>query len=1002
MHRAASAGELRPVPFLYLLIVMSAPSLDDAPALHAARPATPDASDSRGGSRGGTDLAAAAAVPGPKPKNKSIRVSITFKIGFGWRGTKSRDFPGRHFGKQERDIIHSWAKEFRQGKSILLPPKSPDKRVLILPVGAKRRKPFLGASEIRRRDAFYWFRLTQERLMNVEASKISSSQSPDATGVDATCGSSAPQPPRNSIISFASQRRLNVTMLLPNSFVSKSKTQTEFIEVHFDSGSRKSIKEQRVFRFYLDVDLDSADSKEKDVSARAGSVAQSRTIMRIPVNIVECGGGAFFCAANIPPGNYRINGAPFVVQAPPKKVRKKRRKRVMTPTAVEQSSIASSVAPSLADPNASQKPENIPSKPAQELLPISDSPDSLSGASHEKRRRYNSSFDLPHGVFDSFDFEYDGGAEAIPADDISPILGTPYFVANDDDSSEAFQLPEFLLEEKEEDSMRVHLSNSRGGISGAGGGSNRKRDPSHPNNNIRSALNAHNFPDECLATSSESKDIKRLRKILGAALTTGRHAQYPEVVGDISLLRFLRGNKGNVDAAAALFHDHLATRRKFCMDDCRDRCVAQMRAPGGVKFHQTQMINGTLVRAYLPMEYNCGMTLRGDPVSAIWYTGGRLGRLLRENGRDKVLDFTVESFVRRQIQLDMLSRHQGRLTRLVCFMECLGGLWRLLAPGPARDFFSLNIGSTMPEMCSKIYMVNASWAMRTVWQHFTNYMKTYKNRMELLGPDWRKDIAQMIDYSAMSSIINIRQQHHVRHNMGGTMSQGTEGEAGIASGGDYEVAIEVNPEVIAGLRWSWTSRFEQSLAFSVTIVREVEDNDNLSPEELRELHVASITTRRDQVLRGLGMDDDEPESDAVRLRRICILPDYLCCEHHGSYEWESAASGLILLRWTFPPTAWYKCGSDDTIEYNVEVVSKDATIITTLGKARNNASKEWNKQIQKKENMLPRATPGGLHYQVSDALTENGWPEDDPEARNGEWVFNLTEVPDLRGVPGSC
>lgn len=509
---------------------------------------------------------------------------------------------------------------------------------------------------------------------------------------------------------------------------------------------------------------------------------------------------------------------------------------------------------------------------------------------------------------------------------------------------------------------------------------------------MKSATNTCAFPDECLATPSESKSIKRLRQLLGTALTTGRHAQFPEVVGDISLLRFLRGNKGNVAAAAGLFHDHLAMRRRFHLDDCRDRCVAQMYAPGGVKFYQEQMINGALVRAYLPMEYNCGMSLRGDPVSAIWYTGGRLGRLLRENGREKVLDFTVESFVRRQIQLDMLSRHQGRLTRVLVFLQCLGGLWRLLAPGPERDFFSLNIGSTMPEMSSKVYMIDASWAMRTVWHHFKNYMKSVKDRMELLGPEWRTTVATLVDSAAMSSLINIRQQHHVRHNVGEIMSQGREGETGIVTGGDYEVAIEIDPEEIAGLRWSWTSRFEQHLAFSVTVVREVEDNDDLSPEELRELHVASITTRRDQVLRSLG-SGHVPESSGVDLRRIHIVPEHLCCEHHGSYEWENAASGLILLRWASPPMAWYKCGGDDTIEYNVEVISKDATIITTLGKVRNDASRMRKKQTPSQENVLTRATPRGLHFQVLGPQTAADRSPQDKFHGSDEWVFDMAELP---------
>ena len=32
----------------------------------------------------------------------NIRVSITFKIGPSWRGTRSRDFPGRKFAHEDR------------------------------------------------------------------------------------------------------------------------------------------------------------------------------------------------------------------------------------------------------------------------------------------------------------------------------------------------------------------------------------------------------------------------------------------------------------------------------------------------------------------------------------------------------------------------------------------------------------------------------------------------------------------------------------------------------------------------------------------------------------------------------------------------------------------------------------------------------------------------------------------------------------------------------------
>ena len=95
----------------------------------------------------------------------TIRVSITFKIGYGWRGTKSRDFPGRHFNRVDGDLIQEWAREFRGGDSLF--PAVPDKRFIALPHlsgAATRRKPFLGIDAVHRRDAYHWFRSSQERL----------------------------------------------------------------------------------------------------------------------------------------------------------------------------------------------------------------------------------------------------------------------------------------------------------------------------------------------------------------------------------------------------------------------------------------------------------------------------------------------------------------------------------------------------------------------------------------------------------------------------------------------------------------------------------------------------------------------------------------------------------------------------------------------------------------------------------------------------------------------
>ena len=103
-----------------------------------------------------------------------VRVSITFDVGVGWRGTKSRDFPGRHFTAEENIVLQDWSAKFRQGEPCVVPKK--DLRTVTLPPGssgARRRKPFIGATMVTRQGAYHWFRETQERLVDSEIKKNS-------------------------------------------------------------------------------------------------------------------------------------------------------------------------------------------------------------------------------------------------------------------------------------------------------------------------------------------------------------------------------------------------------------------------------------------------------------------------------------------------------------------------------------------------------------------------------------------------------------------------------------------------------------------------------------------------------------------------------------------------------------------------------------------------------------------------------------------------------------
>ena len=92
------------------------------------------------------------------------RISITFKVAKGWRGTKSRDFPGRTFIPQDGDILQQWAGQFRKGDNLVQ--RTKDTRTVEAVVEARFRKPYSGPTEINRTHAFRWYRDTQDRLLN--------------------------------------------------------------------------------------------------------------------------------------------------------------------------------------------------------------------------------------------------------------------------------------------------------------------------------------------------------------------------------------------------------------------------------------------------------------------------------------------------------------------------------------------------------------------------------------------------------------------------------------------------------------------------------------------------------------------------------------------------------------------------------------------------------------------------------------------------------------------
>merc|ERR1712195_379767 len=113
---------------------------------------------------------------------------------------------------------------------------------------------------------------------------------------------------------------------------------------------------------------------------------------------------------------------------------------------------------------------------------------------------------------------------------------------------------------------------------------------------------------DTLASIIETDLIVQLRKVMGPTLTSGPHSTYEEVVGDISLLRFLRTAQLDVVAASILVQEHLAMREEMGMDIVRERITkeAEKHPTKTVtevfsSFLQTDCIHGSAIRSQFPI-----------------------------------------------------------------------------------------------------------------------------------------------------------------------------------------------------------------------------------------------------------------------------------------------------------------------------------------------------------------------------------------------------------------
>eukprot|EP00946_MAST-07B_sp_MAST-7B-sp1_P003949 g3949.t1 len=546
---------------------------------------------------------------------RRIRVSITFKVAPGWRGTKSRDFPGRHFDSGARDLLQSWANEFRRGMTVVQPVMEADTRTVRLPdsQAAKRRKPYMGVSLIHRADAFHWFRATQERLMDNFCRKEGTlDQEPVSFGIRAffpnvyTCGHSIDSPPSPDIPKDVQD---NIAGVPPE--VRKHWPETmhmrlgEFIEVKWDENTEKKLlmedKNTHRFRVYI---------KFNDIS--------------VPVNIMEGGRGSFIRAANLPPGVYTVNGAKLTViksQTGKKGKRKRSSSKSLPPTKARKAG-TTDVGTS------SQMRDNMMNSASHGQLTDSMQGGVAAPLHHANIAGPSHTHPVPQdyrGVMGGMSTAEGMVQARIKAE--QHMLHHNYYMSHMQTSQQPqkrFQMP---------------------------------------------AMGGNPYLSQLGVTLYEVSLISKMRKLLAPIITTLPYCQWPEIVGDVALLRFLRSAHHDADVAAVLFREHIQARQRYGFDSARERVsrslahyppMAQSSSSPWTHFSQDMLIHGELFRSQMCILPVADVTPSGDPVQLIF-----VHDLSEAICRPEFVEFLAELIVRRQIATDIMTMQQGRIVETV-------------------------------------------------------------------------------------------------------------------------------------------------------------------------------------------------------------------------------------------------------------------------------------------------------------------------------------------------
>lgn len=223
---------------------------------------------------------------------------------------------------------------------------------------------------------------------------------------------------------------------------------------------------------------------------------------------------------------------------------------------------------------------------------------------------------------------------------------------------------------------------------------------------------------------------------------------YKEVVGDVRLLRFLRGCKLNVSEAALKYREMLQLRQRHQLDPIRNRILDENLHPEQFPHYDKIVSNVPFAHSFDAFETPNSFITEYNVFSFELTGYVDLKSLDTSISNDEWIEFLFYEMEYRSLQLDRLSREKECLVQTI-FVKDLNG-FSFLRGYPTRilTLFRNSIAlatACYPETIRVTFFLHAPWLFHRLWRSLSPYLQqTQLNKIDMRGSETYESLLQML------------------------------------------------------------------------------------------------------------------------------------------------------------------------------------------------------------------------------------------------------------------